>query len=305
MQDTDTAVPDRRQSSALSQRCLVCASRAFELVVARVNGSRYSVLRCKECELQFLDPIPSQEELKQLYTASYYRAWGMESGENSAVALMKKHTFALRLKELEKAVEPGRILDVGTASGFFLEVAQSRGFAPYGVELSEYSGKLAIEKFGADRIHLGTLETAPFPKRSFRAIAMSDLLEHVPDPVATLRLARDFLEEGGVLQIVTPDTGSFSRKCMGSTWTQYKAEHLSYWNAHVLRSAAKETGYRVLSVRPARKVMTLRYLNAQLAVYSHPVLTPLFRIGEIALSPLQDCHFQLSLGEMAALLEKA
>ena len=305
MQDTGTAVPDTQQNVALSRNCLVCSSPAFELVVARVNGSRYSILRCTECGLQYLDPVPSQEELKQIYTARYYRAWGMENGETSAVAVMKKHTFALRLKELEKVVERGPILDVGTASGFFLEVAQSRGFAPYGVEISEYSGKLAVEKFGVDHIHLGTLETAPFPKKSFRAIAMSDLLEHVPDPLATLRLAREFLEEGGVLQIVTPDTDAFSRKCMGSTWTQYKAEHLSYWNAHVLRLAAKEAGYRVLSVRRAQKVMTLRFLNAQLAVYSHSVLTPLIRIGQTALRPLQDYHFRVSMGEMAALLQKA
>jgi len=279
MQNTNTMVSGSQHSAPLSRSCPVCSCPAFKLVSARVNRSRYSVLGCTECGLQYLDPVPTPDEIRQIYTAGYYKAWGMENGETSAVAVMKKHTFALRLQELESVVEPGRLLDVGTASGFLLEVAQARGFTPYGVELSEYSGKLAAAKFGAGRIHIGTLETAPFPQASFRAIVMSDLLEHVPDPLGTLRLAREFLEESGVLQVVTPDTSALSRGCMGARWTHYKAEHLTYWNPDVLRLAAKKTGYRVLSVKRARKVMTLRYLNAQLAVYSHPVLTPIARIG--------------------------
>jgi hypothetical protein len=123
-----------------------------------------TVVRCRDCEVEFLDPQPTFDEIKTIYTADYYRSWNMASGENDSVAMIKKRTFAKRLRDLRKFVSKGRILDVGTASGFFLEVAQAEGFEPYGVELSTYAGGIAARKFGADHIHLGVLETAPFRK---------------------------------------------------------------------------------------------------------------------------------------------
>ena len=86
------------------------------------------------------------------------------------------------------------MLDVGCATGYFLEVAQRGGFDPYGVEFSEYAAGIAKEKFGKEKIFHGTLEqfhdaTGRSGAATFRAIAMSDLIEHVRIPSETLTAA--------------------------------------------------------------------------------------------------------------------
>lgn len=288
----------------LSGACPFCASTAATTFAPSVRGFAHAVKRCTGCSLEYLSPRPTWEQIRAIYDSSYYKAWGMESGETDEVAAMKKATFALRMREIGTHVQGGRILDVGTASGFFLSVAQEFGFEPYGVELSEYSGTLAQRKFGRDRIWIGTLETAPFEPGMFQVIAMSDLIEHVPDPVGTLEIARRLLAPGGVLMIMTPDTSSLTRRLMGAAWTHYKLEHLTYWNPGVVRQAARQTGYSVISIRRARKVMTLSYLDTQFRTYPNPIFTPLVRALSGGLGSFRNSHFPISMGEMVALLRR-
>jgi 2-polyprenyl-3-methyl-5-hydroxy-6-metoxy-1,4-benzoquinol methylase len=284
--------------------CPFCGWTDSRTLARQVRASEHALRRCRECELEYLWPAPTWDEIQRIYTAGYYRSWGMAEGETPEVAEMKKATFALRMEEISRYVRPGRVLDVGTASGFFLEVAEQFGFEPFGVELSEYSGALARRKFGEENIWIGTLETAPFERDSFQLIAMSDLLEHVPDPVRTLERARELLAPGGVLMVMTPNTRSLTHRLMGIAWTHYKLEHLTYWSPAVIRRAAAQTGFRLLSIRPAWKVMTLAYLATQFEAYPHPILTPLVRLLNARLAPWRHSHFRLSMGEMVALLRR-
>jgi SAM-dependent methyltransferase len=276
------------------------------LLFPNLRQSRFSIARCPECALEFLAPQPDPREIAEIYSADYYIPWDMSRSENGITARMKRLTFARRLRELRQLTGPGPILDVGTATGFFLDEAIAEGsFVPYGIELSEYAGRIAREKFGAERIHIGTIETAPFPPGFFSAVAMSDLLEHVPDPDGVLRRAYELLRPGGIAMIMTPDTASLSRRLMGQRWTQFKLEHLFYFSPASMRRLAARCGFRVLSIRRARKAMTLKYLRDQFQTYRHPVLTPLSRALGWMLKHWENRPFPITMGEMLVFLEKS
>lgn len=200
--------------------CIACGARADRLVLRSVQASRFGLRHCDACGLEFMWPQPSWEEIERIYSADYYATWDMKEGESESTGRMKRLTFARRLRELRPLVSAGRVLDIGTATGFFLdEVKLVPGYEPYGIEVSEYAGGIARGKFGADRIHIGTLETAPFPPDFFAAVTMSDLIEHVQDPHRALQQTRRLLQPGGVAMIVTPDAASLSRKVLGGRWT--------------------------------------------------------------------------------------
>ncbi len=57
---------------------------------------------------------------------------------------------------------PVPALDVGCAAGFCMQVLRERGFEAHGVEISETIARHAIDHFGFDTVHVGTLEGAPF-----------------------------------------------------------------------------------------------------------------------------------------------
>lgn len=293
------------QDTSHSQyRCAVCESTKHSQVLASVGQSRFAVTRCSACGLEFLDPQPTWSEIETIYTSEYYRSWDMSDGEKRPVAEMKKLTFQLRMEEIISQRSAGKILDIGTASGFFLEVARDFGFDPYGIEVSKYAGGIAALKFGADHIHIGTLETAPFAPGMFDVITMSDLIEHVQDPVATLTQTYRLLKQDGWVMIVTPDTGSFSRRLMGARWTHYKLEHLFYFNHESMRIAAEKSGFQVVMAKPAVKAITLKYMRDQLQVYPHPVLTPLASVGASVLKPMIENPIRITIGEVLFFLRK-
>jgi 2-polyprenyl-3-methyl-5-hydroxy-6-metoxy-1,4-benzoquinol methylase len=286
--------------------CVLCGNAECKPLFRNLRRSRFSVARCQECDLEFLAPQPDREEIAQIYSADYYIPWDMKRSENEITAKMKRLTFARRLRELGEFVSSGPILDVGTATGFFLDEVSAEGsFVPYGIELSEYAGGIARDKFGAERIHIGTIETAPFPPGFFSAVTMSDLIEHVCDPAGVLRRVYELLKPGGVAMIMTPDTTSLSRRLMGRRWTQFKLEHLFYLSPATIRRMAARCGFRVLSIRRARKAMTLKYLRDQFQVYRHPVLTPLSRGLGWVLKPWEDRPFPITMGEMLVFLRKS
>jgi 2-polyprenyl-3-methyl-5-hydroxy-6-metoxy-1,4-benzoquinol methylase len=285
--------------------CTVCLANKPETVVPGVAQSRFDIVQCRSCGLEFMYPQPSWEEIQAIYTSDYYATWDMKSGEAMSTARMKRLTFKRRLGELGAHVQSGRILDIGTATGFFLDEVKSEGrLEPFGVELSEYAGNIARQKFGQANIHIGTLETAPFEPGFFNAVAMSDLIEHVQDPRATLKLVHRLLAPNGVAMIMTPDVASPSRRWMGPRWTHFKLEHLFLFSPPAMRQLAAETGFEVISLGRARKTMTLKYLRDQLQTYRHPLLTPLSVAVTALLAPWRDTPFPITMGEMLVFLRK-
>jgi len=262
--------------------------------------------RCRHCTVEFIHPQPDDAQLKKLYSESYFAAWGLSGRqENESTRLMKRATFQLRLDLIRQFVSPGAILDVGCATGYFLQLAEEQGFQPFGVEFSAYAAARARLHFGPKAIFQGTLEEATFPRSSFAAVTLSDLLEHVRVPTSTLTHAETLLNPGGVILVVTPDTGSLSKKIMGRRWTHYKPEHLFYFNRRSLTFLANRCNLHLAHFQRGKKALNLAYLHTQFGVYRHWLLTPLTTLlFRLAPKSLRRRNFHLSIGEMVVLLKK-
>ena len=236
-----------------------------------------------------------------MYGEEYYASWGIEGEEESLPAAMKKQTFTARLEKLPSSLAVGRVLDVGCATGFFLEVASDAGWEAHGVELSPFAAKVAQRKFGS-RIFNGTLEQATFPDGYFDLVTLSDLIEHVPDPDGFLDEVRRILKPGGCVMVVTPNVQSVSALLMGKLWSHYKAEHLLYFTPHTLRTLLERHGFTTMHVGGAAKYLNLAYVVHQFTTYRHPVLTPVTRLlHTVVPERLQRMNFPIHCGEMIGL----
>jgi 2-polyprenyl-3-methyl-5-hydroxy-6-metoxy-1,4-benzoquinol methylase len=258
----------------------------------------------------FLHPQPDAEELHRIYQNDYYRSWGLngqgtgdeEAGD--AARLMKQGTFGLRLKRLAGVTAPGRVLDVGCATGFFLEVADRAGWDVHGVELSRYAADEAKRRFG-ERVFNGTLEEAGFAADSFALVTLSDILEHIPSPRAFLAEVKRILAPGGRVMIVTPNVTSLSAHLMGRRWSHFKAEHLHYFAPHTITRLLTECGFTVDAREPAAKCLNLAYIHTQFRVYPHALMTPISRMAATLVPErLQRLNIPLYCGEMLVLARK-
>lgn len=233
--------------------CTVCGESETTLFTVK-NG--HSIFCCKHCGLLFVHPTPRSADI---YSADYFT--GATSGfgyvnydedKEPMVPAFKKY-LRLITDALQKK---GKLLDVGAATGFFVNLARRAGFDASGVEISDHGASVGRKNGLA--IATGTLESVT---GTFDCITMLDLIEHVPDPREELRLARARLAQGGVLVINTPDAGSLFARAMGKRWHLIvPPEHLYYFNRSNLTRLLKEEGFETELVTTIGKSFTFKYI---------------------------------------------
>ena len=108
-----------------------------------------------------------------------------------------RHLLSLKLP-------PGRVLEVGCAHGGYVALLGWAGFGAVGTELSPGVAGIARELFGV-RVLAGRVEKQNFEAESFDVIVLNDVLEHLPDPLATMKHCVGLLAKDGLFIIQTPE----------------------------------------------------------------------------------------------------
>jgi len=242
--------------------------------LAEIEG--FHIVRCRQCGLTYVNPRFVQQTLHEIYTESYYDHDGINNGrefygyddyvqdeENI------KTTFAKRLAVIERLANKGQLLDVGCATGFFLDLARSKGWNVVGTEVSSFGARFAREQFGLD-VRLGTLRELSFDDQSFDVITMWDVIEHVLDPMAELLEIQRILRPGGLLSIITPDAGSLVARLLGSRWEEFRRvrEHVYFFSRRTLAEMLRKADFEILRTESADKVFYLGPALQRLKYYA-------------------------------------
>ena len=253
----------------------------------------------------FLWPQPDDAQLREIYRPDYHLRWGIGGDEEEGLRAMKRQTFKRQLDRLSGSVASGRVLDVGCATGFFLEVATEAGWNAYGVELSGFAAELAQRRFG-DRVFNGTLEQATYPDAFFDLVMLSDIIEHVPDPRSFLYEVRRVLRPDGVVMLVTPNSVSLSARLMERHWSHYNPEHLHYFSPATIIRLLSMCGFMVECQEDFPKDLNLNYIGAQLEKNPRLFMAGICRLaGAVVPVCLKEWNFSVHCGEMMVLARKS
>lgn len=245
---TEFASESTSHGLAMRHQCPCCRAVSTQIGVVNVFGE-YRVSRCSGCGFVFAAPRPTPEQLADFYGSEYfalrsddrlgYRNY-RDLGELNARRMW--HVFAGRLVPPDAG---RRILDVGCATGGFLAEASAAGWQCTGVELSADAAQVGREQFGLNVI-VGDIHSPDLHVGSFDVLTMWHVLEHLIDPVAALRRARDLLAAGGYLFIELPNWGSLGRIVKGLRWAQLKPpEHINFFTPKSLALACRSAGFTV------------------------------------------------------------
>lgn len=229
----------------MSARCRLCDGAC----ATRFTVDGYDIARCPRCDLEFVWPTPPPGAVRAVYADGYFTAgrFGYDDyfGRERELAHRKARARLERLASLGH--RGGRVLDVGCAAGYFLEVAQSQGWSVEGVELSAEAREHAPPSV---RAHIRDDEMGL--RGPYDAITFWDVLEHLDAPDDALRRYAAHLAPGGVLGIVVPVLGSVNTRLAPRTWDQYKPpEHLWYFSPRAMRNMLHSQGFRVVHEEPA------------------------------------------------------
>lgn len=232
--------------------CLFCGVTDERL---RFRDEPFRVVECRRCGLTYVNPRLPTEQLHQMYQEEYWASnRAKEFGYSGYLAEghLYRRTYARRMPILRRyKPQPGAVLDVGCAAGFFLAVAAEEGWRPSGVELSAPMVDYATRQLHLADVRRGDLLSLELPSHAFDAITLWDVLEHLEDPPAHLRVAHRLLKPDGVLVIETQNVASSFARLMGRKWQHFKhAEHLYHFEPRTLARLLSEAGFELLENTP-------------------------------------------------------
>jgi SAM-dependent methyltransferase len=200
-----------------------------------------------------LDPRPDTSEMGKYYTSeTYARAEDAEGTESELAKRLNEYNrrLAQRASEAMQTNAAGsRVLDVGCGDGRFLLAMATLGAAVEGLETDPVAAGLARRRTGGV-IHEVPLEDATLPAASFDLVSLLHVLEHVPDPRATLTEAKGLLKPGGTLLLALPNAGSLEAKLFRSAWYPLDLPR-HYWGfaPRTLTRLVEECGFTTPRVR--------------------------------------------------------
>jgi len=124
----------------------------------------------------------------------------IESRAKSDLSERDLHWLATVLKY---KLPPAKVQELGSAHGGFVALLRWAGYDATGLELSPWIVEYARKTFQVPML-LGPLEAQPIEPGSLDVLALMDVMEHLPDPLATMSHGVKLLKPDGVAIIQTP-----------------------------------------------------------------------------------------------------
>ena len=178
--------------------CPLCGPRAAR-PWTRDRG--FTVVRCAGCGLRITWPPPDAATLAAAYAGDYYEARDMGPLPDGAAAERARGILG------RAGMVPTRVLDFGAGQGELVRSFRALGIEADGVEPGPGGRAQARALHGID-LHEST---ATLPARAYDCVTLVHSLEHVPQPVETLRALRPLLAPGGLVFVEVPHAGSVVR----------------------------------------------------------------------------------------------
>jgi SAM-dependent methyltransferase len=237
-------------------RCWLCHEPLSSVYWEDPAASRefnYRYLRCDGCGLVLASPylIDPGLGLDESLHANYVNDVDAYTG----VVQVEAFLYVLGRVEEEwfNAGRPGRgrLLELGSAAGYFLSVARARGWSVQGIEpavaISEWS-----RRYLQVPVQTGFFEQVPLPDGSQEVVVAIEVLEHVLDPDELVRTIHRWLSPEGMVFLTTPNVDSPLYFPPGpTTGILVPLDHLNLFSVDTLRRLVERAGFVDVRVETA------------------------------------------------------
>ncbi len=225
--------------------------------LAAYTGETVWLTRCRACGFGQPERIPA---LPRYFERMYDQRWSPEWVAQEFESTYKDVIFRRVLDALGRRVHGSdrTLLDIGSHAGRFVYLATHAGWKADGTEINPRTASYAAERSGAT-IHKVRAECVRDLGKQFDAVALTDVLEHIPEPVAMLSTVHSVLARDGWVAVKVP-CGSV--QLLKETWHQrlsrgYRATladnlvHVNHFSPGSLRLALARAGFTDISVEIA------------------------------------------------------
>lgn len=237
--------------------CLLCGGILTRVLCGVTDtrfgiAGRYDVMRCSDCGLEQIYPVPSASELKTLYE-NHYNYGGERDTVYTRIREWFHFSFLYRLWlvldgdiSFHEPKGSGRLLDIGCNEGRGLKIYSKNGYHAQGLELNETAAQVArAEGF---TVHTCLLQEFR-PLHLYDVVVLSNVLEHSLNPKEMLADVRRILKDDGQVWISCPNNQSWQRKVFGQKWANWHVPfHTVHFSSATLKSILAESGFAKIEI---------------------------------------------------------
>lgn len=249
--------------------CIVCKSSKFAPLYGTRDrmfdiSGKFFLKKCNSCFLAFLDPQPSESEIKKYYPSKAYYAYN-KSNKKGFFELLREYlishyyspniisrfiTICIKnVPAMPSYRKNGKMLDLGCGTGDTLILLKKLDWDVYGMDMDKNAITTA-KKRGLNNLKLGTYNNLDeYPDNYFDAIRLYHVIEHLDDPSLCLKLIYKKLKKGGELIMGTPNMDSLVSKIFKSYWYNLDSpRHLFIFSPRTLKRLTEKNGFSVKQI---------------------------------------------------------
>jgi len=234
--------------------CPICGNSDYEF---QFKKQGFEFKRCcnNRCGHVYADPQINEAALVNAYSGDGQSAsdlWmDVMLSEVNQNYDRRKYNLGIDAIEEHIAAEadgPRRVLDVGCSIGLFLDVARSRGWETLGLELNDRAVSHACDVLGLE-VRKKLLKDARLPDNSFDAVTLWGVIEHLKDPVTTIRESVRLLKPGGIFLTFCPNAASLVCRVIRDLATAYDGhDHPQNFTPQSILHAMEQVGLENVAI---------------------------------------------------------
>lgn len=232
------------------QSCLLCGSDQGKVIQNSLRDveeglpGSYSISQCCQCGFIFLSHRPAAASLAQGYCHGYHASAACRC--QGFTGWLYDLRCYLRFRQIKPYLQHSalRILEIGCGDAKLLttlERALGERVTLFGLDYS--AARVVLPASSKIKLLQGDVQNAPIEGK-FDVILMYDVLEHLADPLSSLRRMRQHLEPDGVLIGQVPNWDSLLRRLFPRCWSGLQVpRHMSFFTAATLQQALSQAGF--------------------------------------------------------------
>lgn len=237
--------------------CPLCGGthleRALTCVDHYASGEVFHLCRCRKCGFLFTQDFPVEAEIGRYYeTPDYISHSDTRKGAmNSVYHRVRSYMLGRKARLVARGAhrKEGRLLDLGTGTGYFADTMRRRGWQVEAVEKSAQARAFAKRHFDLDVKPPTAL--GDFAPGSFDVITLWHVMEHLEPLNETWETLHSLLTEKGVLIVAVPNCSSFDAKKYGAFWAAYDVpRHLWHFTPDTIRQFGSKHGFVMVERHP-------------------------------------------------------
>jgi SAM-dependent methyltransferase len=238
--------------------CFVCNEGEFDPCDSHYHSDRrkglagtWSIVKCKNCHIEFINPRPSENELNSFYETYYREETFVFRSENFPSLgwlrkLYHKFTGAVDPRDFIYPNKTSKMLDYGCGSATYIQYFHNKGYDISGADVS----LAVVEESKRNGLKVNKVDyfnEIPFTSDQFDIVYLMQVFEHLRDPNTFLKELNRIMKSDGCLYISIPNANSIWRKIFKQNWVSgfFAPFHLAHYSQETFTVLAEKYGFEV------------------------------------------------------------